>query len=233
MGPPLSNLSAAISSSDRLIADDHSTRACDNVRQMIVSRRWYWALLGIPVALALACGSDESTPIAVPSGGSPFETLSPPPSPTPLSEIECPAPIPSVSLQADGSVQTAVPLSAEWVGKDCSSITREFFYVPGEALFVTASHPPTLVLAQEPVALKASAWIPDLSGANRIEGGELAIPMASANQGRRSIASQLSLDATSEQALLLSELEPGEYIIEIVGTWPDGLATVSLRIVVT
>jgi hypothetical protein len=124
-------------------------------------------------------------------------------------------------------------LGTEWVGEDCSFIGKEFFYVPGEALQVTASHPPTLVLSEEPVALTASAWIPDLSAATPIESGELAVPMASANQGRRSIASQLSLDATSEQALRLVELEPGEYIIEIVGTWPDGLATLSLRIVVT
>lgn len=198
----------------------------------MISRRWFWLLLALPVALVVACGGDDSTPADLPSGGSLFETLSPPPSPTPLAEIDCPVPIPSVSLSSGSSVQTAVVLGAEWVGEDCSFIGREFFYVPGAALPVSTSQPPTLVLSEEPVGLSATAWVPDLSAATRIESGELAIPMASGNQGRRGIASLLAVDVTSEQELPLAGLEPAEYVIELVGTWPDGLATLSLRIVI-
>ncbi|MCH8814635.1 MAG: hypothetical protein IH957_05970 [Chloroflexi bacterium] len=199
----------------------------------MIASKWYWILLGFPVALVIACGSDDSTPIDAPSGGLPFETLTPPPSPTPLAEIDCPVALPSVSLHSESSVQTAVVLGTEWVGEDCSFIGQEFFYVPGEALQVTTGMPPTLVLSEEPVSLSATAWIPDLSAATHIESGELAVPMTSGNQGRRSIASLLQIDATSEQTLLIADLEPGEYVIQLISTWTGGLATLSLRIVIT
>lgn len=180
--------------------------------------------------LAVACGSED--PPANDSGSDipVFGTLPPTVTVTPLPEVICDVDIPTVSLRSDDVDQQAVVIGSEWVGEDCSFFGRGFTYIPADSVQVAAGETVSLILAEEPLTLSASAWMPDLSDAQLISSGQLAVEMHGVNIGRRSVSIPLNLAIASEQPLPIAHLDPGEYIIELTATWPGGLATLALRV---
>ena len=198
---------------------------------MITAKRSLWLLApALLLVLAVACGSDDSPASGDGSDIPAFETLPPPVTPTPLSEVICPVDIPSVSLRSADADQLAVVIAAEWTGPDCSFFGGGYTYIPAQPIRVPASESVTLILDEQPLSLSAFAWMPDLSDAQLISGGQLAVPMQSLNTGKRSQITPLDLIVASEQLLPISQLDPGDYIIELTGTWSGGLATLALRV---
>ncbi len=201
---------------------------------MVTPKGLLWPVaLTLVVALAVSCGGDDSPTNGDGSDIPSFETLPPPVAPTPLSEVVCPVDIPSVSLRSADADQLAVVISAEWTGEDCSFFGGGYTYIPAQPVEVAASESVTLILREEPLSLTAFAWMPDLSGAELISSGQLAVPMQPSNVGRRSVTIPLSLAVASEQPLPISPFDPGDYIIELTGTWSGGLATLALRVAVS
>ena len=201
---------------------------------MITAKRSLWLLAAaLLLVLAVACGSDDPPADGDRSGIPTLETLPPQPTPTPLTEINCPVDIPAVSLHSADVDQQAVVIVSEWTGEDCSFFGGGFTYIPAEAVQVAAGEPVTLILGEEPLSLSALVWTPDLSSAELISSGELAVPMRSANVGLRSAIVPLALSVQSEQPLPIAQLDPGDYIIEITGIWPLGRATLALRVAIS
>jgi hypothetical protein len=184
-------------------------------------------LAALAVVAALACSDDS------PSGQTPSASpLIPTPtqSPTPLEQIGCEADLPDVTLESGGSSQAAVPLASEWTGPDCAigGQSYPYYYIPGEPLPVAARDALTLVISQQPEKLAAWTWQPDLTNSTQIASGELALPMDLANTTHRTNARELPVQLSASQQLDIAGLSPGEYVIEVLGFWPDGVATLAL-----
>lgn len=183
------------------------------------------------LVLAGACGDDDSAPLPTETTPAVTET----PTPTPLDQYVCDADVPEVRLESAGVSQAALPLVSEWTGPDCvnGGPGHTYYYLPTEALEVTGQSSPTLILASEPEDLFLVAWSADFADASVIASGETLLVMDPINRPRRNSPTALDVESTSEQQLDLSDLSAGEYALEILGTWPDGVATLSLHIVVT
>ena len=186
--------------------------------------------------LVTACGDDDE------SGGGDAATQTPPqftraptpPPPTPLDRIECDVPVPDIALEAGGETQAGLPIQMEWAGPDCTygGAGHDFDYFPDEPLTVRSGEEPRLTISETPSTLDARWWRPYLENATQIASGETAVPMSVTNQGRRSVAEPLDAAASADQLLPLGDLEPGEYGIELFGSWPDGVSVYSFIIVV-
>lgn len=188
-------------------------------------------IAALTAATGLACG-DDSQSNANPTATTVATSTE---AATPLDELECGAPLPDVTLEFSGTTQTAVPLNAEWVGLDCTigGQTYDFYYIPTEPLEVSAEDEPTLVLSQPPEKLTLSTWLPDLTGSTVIAGGETALPMDVTNSARLISARQLPVQVAANQQIEIAGLAPGDYVIEVLSFWPDGVATLALRMAVT
>lgn len=189
--------------------------------------------LGVAALLSLvavACGDGApSVPSRTDTQGATATSV-----PTPLEDIECGADVPDVTLESAGASQAALPLASEWVGLDCAigGPGAAYYYMTPEPLKVSPADDPTLVFSREPTRLSVLLWSPDFTSSTTIGSSAIALPMDSVNVAKRFEPVELDVSPLVQQRLDIADIRPGDYALELLGEWPDGVATFSMHIVV-
>ena len=182
---------------------------------------WRTAVITFVGVALLACSGGQ--------GGVP--TAEPRATPTIVSKADlsgrCGEDAPEATLSFEGQRQTDARREIHWIGNACAFDAHpiDTLLLPAEALIVPSGRVVTLSFSTAPGEATGSLWQPVLDNAVAVDGlSKIEVPRVDQHEETKS---PLNVEAVRQQEIALDNIPPGEYVIEIYGSWPPNSSSTS------
>ena len=179
--------------------------------------------------IAFACGDDKSTSPSTPTPSPLLTALAT----QATKQITCEADLPVATLSYGEQVQRNTRIAVDWVSPSHGCAVNghpfEMIAVPQEPLRVAQGERPVLTFDPAPSSASGYAWQPDFSMATVLVAGTIEV---SVDDWLRAPRFDLVLQPAASQELVLDQLSPGDYVLQLDGSWPEGTSSSVFRVLI-
>ncbi len=138
-------------------------------------------------------------------------------------------PAPNAVLSYGEQWQGGARVAVNWQSEDCaiSSHPIATLPLPDFAVQVPLGESSLLSFSAKPDTVSGYAWRPDFSSAEEPSDRKVEVPLDGL---RGSTRVDLDFEPVPSQQLDLASLPPGDYAIEVFGSWEDGSSAFAFRV---
>lgn len=129
--------------------------------------------------------------------------------------------------------QNGAPIGTQWQDPNGCNLTAhpyDTMFIPARPVTVESDQEAMVLVDPSPDSMGAQAWTPDLTGA--IVGNQTTEIRLDGLNAERLKSHMTIVPLDLDGSLRLEVLGAGEWVVHVVGTWPNGQRSFAFRVVV-